>query len=104
MRWLLSLALVAACGGAKNTDARHPSKPAGCEVRLFHDAPTIPTENLGPVRASCDESVSDDECIRTLKDQACALGGDVIWGIADEPERKNNKKYWFGRAAVHVPK
>jgi len=68
-------------------------------VELLHDAPTRPTVNIGPVSANCDEAVAEAECLRTLKDQACKLGGDVVWGVDTEPLRRNGHQQWSGRAA-----
>ena len=57
------------------------------------------TDNIGPVMASCDDSVTDAECMRTLKDEACKLGADLIWGVDDVPAKANGKKKLAGRAA-----
>jgi hypothetical protein len=85
------------CGGGGG-DARFPKRPEGCEVALYHDIPEIPTDNIGPVHAACSEDVTPDDCIRTLKDAVCKLGGDVVWGVG-EPQRKNERVHYNGRAA-----
>jgi hypothetical protein len=90
-------ALATACGGGGG-DARFPKRPEGCEVALYHQTPEVPTENIGPVHAACDESVAPDDCVRTLKDVVCKLGGDVVWGV-DEPEKRDGKLHYNGRAA-----
>ncbi|WP_394844036.1 hypothetical protein LZC95_44155 [Pendulispora brunnea] len=96
---VLALALVA-CGGARQEGgAQYPAREEGCAVELFRDAPTKPSANIGPVNASCDETVAEAECIRTLKDQVCKLGGDIVWGVDPEPLRKNGRQQWSGRAA-----
>jgi hypothetical protein len=89
--------LAVACGG--HEDARFPPRPAGCEVKLFHAAPEVRTENIGPVRMKCDPDVSKSDCLRSLEDYACGMGADVVWGLGDEPELKNGKNVWTGRAA-----
>jgi hypothetical protein len=68
-------------------------------VQVFNDVPPMQTANIGPVSATCDERISNDECMRTLKDQACKLGADVVWGVTDNPTPQNGKKRLFGRAA-----
>jgi hypothetical protein len=65
---------------------------------VFQEAPTVATENIGPVRARCGDTVSDNDCLRTLQDAACRLGADVLWGVND-PEIRDGKKYLTGRAA-----
>jgi hypothetical protein len=57
------------------------------------------TDNIGSVNATCGDDVSNDDCLRTLKDNACKLGGDVVWGVEPVPEIKNGKKHFSGRAA-----
>ena len=85
-----------ACGGAPS---KFPARPEGCEVKTFSDAPRIQTENIGTVSSACDESVPDESCLRQLKDEACKLGGDVVWGVPDKPKLENGKKRYSGRAA-----
>ncbi len=96
---LVVLFLVVACGGTKAPDSRYPARPEGCEVKLFHDSPSMPSDNLGPVMAICSESVSDSDCLRQLIDETCKLGGDVVWGVPDKPTKEDGKNLWFGRAA-----
>jgi hypothetical protein len=89
---------VAGCGSPEK-DARFPARPEGCDVQVFPEAPTMPTDNIGPVGATCGQDISNDDCLRTLKDQACKLGGDVVWGVADVPSQSQGKKKLAGRAA-----
>jgi hypothetical protein len=94
------LLLVTAC--ANGGDARFPKRPDGCDVTLFHETPTLPTENIGPVQARCGDDIPKDDCVRTLKDAVCALGGDVVWGV-DEPQHVDGKYKYSGRAAHSKP-
>jgi hypothetical protein len=94
-----SLLSVVACGGdPKPVDARYPPRAVGCDVQVFADVPPMQTDNLGPVSANCAEDIAKDDCLRTLKDQACKMGGDIVWGVA-EPEKKNGRSFYSGRAA-----
>jgi hypothetical protein len=96
----LTLAAIAACGGdPKPVDPRYPPRAANCDVQIFQDVPPMKTDNLGPVNATCGEDIAKDDCLRTLKDQACKLGGDIVWGVADPPEKKDGKIRFSGRAA-----
>ncbi len=72
----------------------------GCAVRVFADAPPMPTENIGPVAAVCAEDDSKETCLRELEDQTCLLGGDVLWQV-EGPALADNKQHMHGRAA-HV--
>ena len=100
---LVAIAIAAAwiapaCGGDRPLDPRYPARPEGCDVQIYRGTPEGPTDNLGPVTARCDDGVAEDDCLRTLKDQACKLGGDVVWGVED-PEHKYEKRIYSGRAA-----
>jgi hypothetical protein len=71
----------------------------GCAVQVFSNAPTIPTENIGPVIALCAQDDTFDACQRELEDQVCLLGGDVLWQV-DGPTPRGDKQRMQGRAAV----
>lgn len=73
-------------------------REAGCAVQVFKDAPTMKTENIGPVTAWCDQNDSADVCLRVLEDQVCKLGGDVMWQV-DGPYPQGDKQRMNGRAA-----
>lgn len=95
-----ALVLVAsACGAEAKPPGRYPPQKEGCEVAVFADTPTTPTDNIGTVNAVCGDDVSDADCLRTLKDQACKLGADVVWGVPDKPTLSLGKKKLSGRAA-----
>ena len=94
----LAAAASGACGGGSAGDARYPRRAEGCEVAVFHGMPDGATDNIGPVQATCAEEVAEADCVRTLKDAVCKLGGDVVWGV-DEPKKYADKLMWSGRAA-----
>lgn len=95
---LLAL-LAAGCSPGAAGDSKYPPRPEGCEVQVFVDTPTVPTDNIGAVSASCEDSVSDADCLTTLKDEACKLGGDVVWGVDPKPTLEGGRKKLYGRAA-----
>ena len=94
----LAVLLLAGCP-APEKDARFPARAEGCAVTVFPESPSMPTDNIGPVMATCGSDISNDDCLRTLKDQTCKLGGDVVWGVADVPSQSQGKKKLAGRAA-----
>jgi hypothetical protein len=94
----LTLAALTGCS-APPSDARFPTRAEGCNVTVFPESPSMPTDNIGPVTATCGLDVSNDDCLRTLKDQTCKLGGDIVWGVADVPTESQGKKKLGGRAA-----
>jgi hypothetical protein len=93
------LVALAACGASPEQPAKYPARQPGCEVQIFPENPSYQTDNIGPVSSSCDESVSDADCLRTMKDEACKLGADTVWGVSDQPTKQLGRKKFFGRAA-----
>lgn len=89
---------LAACGGSRGS-SKYPAQPEGCEVVIFQGPPTMATDNIGPVRAVCDDQIPEAECLRELKDQACKLGANVIWGVPPGPSFEDRKQLLSGRAA-----
>jgi hypothetical protein len=70
----------------------------GCTVQVFPDAPTVRTENIGPVEAVCDQNDTEEVCLRELEDQVCLQGGDVLWQV-EGPTASGNRQRMRGRAA-----
>ncbi len=90
---------VAACGGGdKHAVSQLPPRLPGCDVQIFHEAPSMRTANIGIVNASCDDRLPEADCLRHFKDEVCKLGGDVVWGV-DDPEKDNGRITFSGRAA-----
>jgi hypothetical protein len=88
------------CGGVPGEKpGQYPARAEGCDVQVFPEAPSMPTDNIGPVTAVCGDDISNDDCLRTLKDQTCKLGGDVVWGVPPTPTTSQGKKRLAGRAA-----
>lgn len=93
------LGLVAVGCGAPEKPGRYPKRPEGCDVKVFPEEPSMPTDNIGSVDAICGDDISDAACLQTLKDEVCKLGGDVAWGVSDRPSISLGKKKLSGRAA-----
>jgi predicted small lipoprotein YifL len=96
---LLALVAFGTTGCGDKKPSKYPPREAGCAIEIFREIPTGKTDNLGEVRASCEESVSEQDCQRQLKDEACRLGADVVWGVDEKPVRNGMRLEWHGRAA-----
>lgn len=93
--WLLVLV---ACGGGGEKHSRFPEQPAGCAVTEYQDSPIVPVHVIGRVRASCGRSASADDCKRTLKDEVCKLGGNVVYEVKSA-EGEDDRTILTARAA-----
>jgi hypothetical protein len=96
---LTTFATLSACASEPKQPSKYPPLKPGCEVKIFPEEPSYQTDNIGPVRATCDGSLSETECLQELKDQACKLGADTVWGVGDAPTLKAGKQLRSGRAA-----
>jgi hypothetical protein len=75
---------------------------AGCDVKVFVDAPPMQTENIGEVVALCSLDDSREVCLRELEDQVCKVGGNVAWqieGPAPIATSNGDRQRMRGRAA-----
>jgi hypothetical protein len=66
--------------------------------------PPFRTENIGSVSAHCAPDISDAACVRQLQDEACKLGGDVLWSVKKlkNPAGSGDDKNFSGRVAHRV--
>lgn len=81
--WALCLA---ACGGAPKNDPRYPPRPDGCDVKVFYTrAVNLKLDNIGHADAICGNDIGVDQCLSELKNQACKLGGDVVYDVPRDP-------------------
>src|SRR5262249_8036486 len=107
-RWIavaaLSIPSLFACGGGAKTDPRYPPRAAGCEVRIFNGKITGPMkyDDLGRVDAICGNDISEKDCIRELQDQACKLGGDMLYDVPTEPTRPSPDKVLYRAHVAHT--
>lgn len=94
--------VIAACGAKADPNAKYPARPAGCDVTVYQDAPTVDTDNIGTVSSVCAEGTPDSVCLRELQDQACKLGADVVWGVPSKPKVNQAGKSEFSGRAAHT--
>jgi len=96
---LVALAASGCAAPEKDSRHRYATRKEGCDVTVFPENPSMPTDNIGPVQSTCSEDTKNEDCLRTLKDEACKLGADVVWGVSDVPSNVLGKKRFAGRAA-----
>jgi hypothetical protein len=96
----LSLATaVLACGSPKKTDPRYPPQPEGCKVMIFNGPvpSTVKFDHLGRVDMICGELIAHSDCMRALMDEACKLGGDILYDIVGPTKPAPDKVKYDGR-------
>ncbi|HKQ69583.1 MAG TPA: hypothetical protein VJT73_09600 [Polyangiaceae bacterium] len=96
---------IAACGGAAPESARYPPRPAGCDVKLFRGKVSgLSYDDIGHADAICSSDVGVEECTKELFNQACKLGGDIVYDVPSEPDKPSPDKIRvIGRVAHTRP-
>jgi hypothetical protein len=96
---LAAASCVLSCGGPKG-DPRYPPRAEGCEVKVFRgEIPqSIAFNKLGRVDAICGNDIGETDCMRVLMNQACKVGGDMLYDM--QPSRPSpDKVKWDARVA-----
>lgn len=68
-----------------------PSDP-GCDVTVYRGAlpEGVQVDPLHEVATSCGKDAADSDCIRSLQDEVCKLGGDVVYEVPKAPEPESD--------------
>jgi hypothetical protein len=77
------LAGVVSCGPQLTVlGPRRPAHRPGCAVQIVLGTPAAPFVDLASTRTKCLETARAD-CLDELRDQACAVGGDTVYGLSE---------------------
>jgi|GEM_PF-2007832 len=100
---LVGLGLVGCGGGNDAADARFPPRPPGCAVRLFRGKVAgIAYDDVGRIDAICGTDIGETACLDELRNQACKLGGDLVYDVPDEPQKPSPDKVRFTGRVAHT--
>jgi hypothetical protein len=98
---LVALSL-AACAGRAKTDPRYPPRPDGCDVKMFHGkVEGVLYDDIGHVDAICSIDMAGNPCVVELKNQACKLGGDLLYDVPYEAEKPSPDKLRLTGRVAH---
>jgi len=65
-------------------DATYPAKAEDCPIKIFPSTtPDYEWEDIASVKAHCHGVVGRDGCVQEIREKACALGGDTVYGFTD---------------------
>jgi hypothetical protein len=77
-----SLALACVSSEVRLTTRRQAPRSDGCDVAVYPTSkPPYPYEDLAEDRAGC--VVSRNQCIERLRDDACLVGADTVYGFGE---------------------
>ena len=108
------LALLAlACARARRPDetagtsrpaTTYPRRPPGCKVALYHTAaPGVRAwDDLGVAEIGCHIDVGQPQCLQRLREEACRLGGDILYNVPERPLRPRDQVMVFRGQVAHT--
>ena len=93
---------LAACASAPKTDPRYPPRPPGCDVKMFHGKVAgVAYDDIGHVDSICGTDRGGEACVAELKNQACKLGGDLLYDVPYEAEKPGPDKIRLTGRVAH---
>jgi hypothetical protein len=87
---LVCAALAHGCASNNGApDARYPRRAPGCDLAVYHTAvPGVAAwDDIGVAEAHCNIGGAVADCMRSLKAEACRMGGDLLYNVPRTPRR-----------------
>lgn len=80
--------LLGACVSAETTIIGKPRTPRAqnCEVKVEPNVPDYPVDTIATTKVMCAPAVGRSGCITRLKEEACKVGGDIVFGFREGAE------------------
>jgi len=109
-----AMLLALACARARRPDesagapgglaTMYPRRPPGCKVALYHTAtPGVRTwDDLGVAEIGCHIDVGQPQCLQRLREEACRLGGDILYNVPEKPLRPRDQVMVFRGQVAHT--
>ncbi|MBC8133831.1 MAG: hypothetical protein H7X95_12675 [Deltaproteobacteria bacterium] len=85
-------------------DVRYPRRGAGCELAIYYTAvPGVPAwDDLGIAEITCHINDSVAECLRRMRNEACRMGGDIIYNVPRKPLRPASQLMVYRAQVAHT--
>jgi hypothetical protein len=89
-------------GSAAST--KYPRRPSNCKLALYHTpSPGVPAwDDLGVAEVSCYLDVGVQQCMQRLKEEACRMGGDIIYNVPSKPGRPRDQVLVYRAQVAHT--
>jgi hypothetical protein len=100
---LLLFALIAACAGSKDRDARFPRRAPGCPLAIYGGLPTAgPWDDIGVAQVDCHLDESEIGCLGRLHTEACRMGGDILYDVPKKALRPVERGMVYRAKVAHT--
>jgi len=108
---MLLIAAVAACathpraGDETSTAGKYPRRRPGCHLEIFYTpAPRgiAAWDDLGVAQVGCQIDTPQPQCLRRLMEEACRMGGDILYNVPEKPLRPSDQVLMYRAQVAHT--
>jgi hypothetical protein len=95
-------AAAAACSGpGSGAKPQYPRRKPGCPLTVYHGLPTGPWDDIGVAEVGCYIDESEAFCLARLRNEACRMGGDIIYNVPRKPLRPMERAKIYRAVVAH---
>ncbi len=98
-------AVALTCATTENPNAaKYPRRPHGCRVHVY-DTPVPGVrdwDDLGIARVECPLDVGRVQCLAKLREEACRMGGDLLYDVPRKGSRPGEQAMVFMGHVAHT--
>jgi hypothetical protein len=102
----LSLAIPVGCATSASSAnaAKYPRRGGNCRIRVFHTpVPDVKEwDDLGMAHVECQLDVGGVQCLRRLREEACRMGGDLLYDVPKKPMRPTEQGMVYAGHVAHT--
>ena len=101
----LALALLAwTCATSQSPNPKYPPRGRRCTVHVYNGpAPGVKEwDDLGMARVECPLDVGRVQCLALLREEACKMGGDLLYDVPKRGQRPGEQAMVFQGHVAHT--
>lgn len=98
-------ALAMTCARIQNPNAaKYPPRGRSCSVRVYNTpAPGVKEwDDLGVAHVDCPLDLGRVQCLRRLREEACRMGGDLLYDVPKRPARPTEQGMVYVGHVAHT--
>jgi hypothetical protein len=106
---LLLIGAAIACATAPRSDegaaaTKYPRRPHNCKLAVFYTpAPKVSGwDDLGVAEVGCHLAVGVQQCMQRLREEACRMGGDILYAVPEKPLRPKDEVLVYRAQVAHT--
>jgi hypothetical protein len=101
---LAAFALSITCASTNPNATKYPPRQKHCQVRVFYSAvPEVKEwDDLGMANVDCNLDVGAVQCLARLRQEACRMGGDILYDVPKKALRPTDEGMSFRGHVAHT--